>query len=112
MRIRDAHAWVGKLRRAGLPYLENLTEYYKRFFFALVPFVVVLISCSVGGRLKKNVLLMNLLFSLVLTVVYYVTDMVTVILAKNGMIPPLLGASGGTLLLLATGAVALKNVRT
>lgn len=108
----EARLWVAKLRRAGLPYREALTEYYKKYFFALSPLIVTLIAAGVGGRFKRNVLLMNLLAALVLSVVYHVTQMVAVILAKSGYLPPLAGASLAFALFLGVGAAALRTART
>jgi len=108
-RARD---WVTRLRRAGLPYREALTEYYNKFFFALNPLIVVLIASGVGGRFRKNILLMNLLASLLLTVVYYVGQMISLILAKNGMIPPLAGAGFAFVVFLSLGLALLRAART
>ena len=92
MPVREADAWIRGLIRSGLPYRSQLTEYYKRFSFALTPLVVALISSAIGGRFRKNILLMSLLTSLSLSVVYYVMQMVLVILANHGYITPLAGA--------------------
>jgi lipopolysaccharide export system permease protein len=112
MRVEEALQWVRRLQRAGLPHLEALTEYYARYFFALTPLIVTVLACSVGGRFRKNVLLMNLLLSLVLSVIYYVAHMVAVILAKNGLLPPMLGAGAATLLLFTVGLVSIRAART
>jgi lipopolysaccharide export system permease protein len=112
MRAPEAWLWVERLRRAGQPHLEALTEYYARYSFSLTPLIVTVLACSVGGRFRKNVLLMNLLLSLVLSVVYYVAHMVAVILAKNGALPPMLGAGAATVVLLAAGLVAIRGART
>jgi len=108
----EARVWVEKLRRAGLPYREALTEYYKKYFFAFSPFIVTLIAAGIGGRFKRNVLLMNLMAALVLSVVYYVTQMVAVILAKSGYLAPLAGAALAFALFLGVGAAALRTART
>jgi lipopolysaccharide export system permease protein len=108
----EARAWVDKLRRAGLPYREALTEYYKKYFFALSPLIVTLVAAGVGGRFKRNVLLMNLLAALVLSVIYYVTQMVALILAKSGYLPPLAGAALAFVLFLGVGGLALRTART
>lgn len=112
MGVEEARLWIRRLERAGLPHLESLTEYYARFFFSLTPLIVTVLSCSVGGRFRKNVLLMNLLLSLLLSVVYYVAHMVAVILAKNGMIPPMLGAGAATVVLFVAGLIAIRSART
>ena len=108
----EARRWIDKLKRAGLPYREALTEYYKKYFFAASPFIVVLIATGMGGRFKRNVLLMNLLTALLVSVIYYVMQMVSVILAKNGLLPPLAGAGLSFVLFLAVGTPALRTART
>lgn len=112
LQIAQAREWVTRLRRAGLPFREALTDYYKRFFFALNPLIVALMAAGIGGRFKKNVLLMNLLAALVLTVVYYVGQMISMILAKNGLIPPLAGAGASFIVFLAGGLLLLRTART
>ncbi|MBI9100802.1 MAG: LptF/LptG family permease [Spirochaetales bacterium] len=92
MPVSDAREWIDSLIKSGLPYREPLTDYYKRFSFALTPLIVALISSAMGGRYKKNILLMSLLTSLSISVVYYVFQMVTVILSNNGYLTPLAGA--------------------
>ncbi|UCF99291.1 MAG: LptF/LptG family permease [Spirochaetaceae bacterium] len=112
MKSGEAWLWIDKLKRAGLPYRGALTEYYSKYFFAASPFIVVLIATGMGGRFKRNVLLMNLLTALVVSVVYYVLQMVTVILAKNGLLPPLAGAGLSFVLFLGVGTLALRTART
>ena len=108
----QARDWVTRLRRAGLPYREALTEYYSKYFFALNPLIVVLIASGVGGRFRKNILLMNLLAALLLSVVYYVGQMISLILAKNGMVPPLAGAGFAFVVFLGLGLTLLRTART
>lgn len=112
MDAAQARDWIGRLRRAGLPYREAQTEYYRKFFYSFSPFIVMLIASGVGGRFRRNVLLASLLASLLLSVVYYVGQMVSVILAKNGMIPPLAGAGFSFVVFLAMGIVLLRTART
>ncbi len=112
MNSREAKDWVESLRRTGFPYKGALTEYYQRFSFALTPLVVAILSCSLGGRFKKNILLMSLLSSLVVSVIYYVTQMIMILLAKLGYIPPLYGAWAAFVLFCLVGAVLLKTAHT
>ncbi len=112
MKREEAREWVQSLRNAGLPYRGALTDYYRRFAFSLTPFIVALISCAIGGRLKKNILLMSLLLSLIISVVYYVMQMVLVLFAQIGYIPPLAGAWGTFLFFLFVSFWIFKNART
>ncbi len=112
MRFDEAREWVFGLRNAGQPYRQALTDYYSRYSFALTPFIVVFISSALGGRFRRNVLLLSLLVSLVAAVVYYVTGMVAGILAGNGLIPPIAGAWAGVVLFTAVGMVLFRTAKT
>jgi len=112
MHYLEAKEWVDSLRTSGLPFRGALTEYYNRFSFALTPFVVALISAAIGGRLKKNILLLSLLISLIIVVVYYVMQMVFILFAKQGYLPPIAGAWGTFLIFMFVGFWLFKNART
>lgn len=112
MRFPEARAWVQGLRSAGQPYREALTDYYSRFSLSLTPFIVVFLSSSLGGRFRKNIMLMSLLLSLLSAVVYYVTGMVAGIIAGDGHIPPMVGAWIGVVLFAALGVVLFRSART
>jgi lipopolysaccharide export system permease protein len=112
MRVQDAQEWIAKLRRAGLPYRDALTAYYNRFSFMFAPLVVALLSSAIGGRFRRNILLMSLLSSLVFSVIYYVTQMVMRLLAKYGYIAPLAGAWFALILFLILGVLFMRNART
>jgi lipopolysaccharide export system permease protein len=112
MRRDDAKEWIEKLRNAGLPYREALTAYYNRFSFTFAPLVVALLSSAIGGRFRKNILLMSLLTSLVFSVTYYVTQMVMRLLAKHGYIAPGIGAWFALFLFLFLGVMFMRSART
>lgn len=109
----EARTWIETLRKSGRSgYKAALTDYYKRFSFALTPFIVILISSAIGSRFKKNILLMSLMASLILSVVYYVSDMILGLFAKQGIIEPASGAWSAVLFFLVAGSVLLKHART
>jgi lipopolysaccharide export system permease protein len=89
---KDVKGLVHDLRQAGLPYTEALCEYYHRYSFSFVSFIVIILSISMGGRFRKNIMLMSLLASLGTAVVYYVIEMITMMLGRMGYIPPVVGA--------------------
>lgn len=92
MSVAGLAGQVSFLKRAGLPYEGALAERHKRFSFSFTPLIVVLLSAAFGGRFRKNVLLMSLLSSLLLATAYYIFQMVTMLLARTGVILPALGA--------------------
>jgi lipopolysaccharide export system permease protein len=104
--------YVGFLRRAGLPYAGAMAERHKRFSFSFTPLVVVLLAGASGGRFRKNVLLASLLTSLVMATLYYVTQMITMLMAKAGTMDPRIGAWAPLAFFLVAGAFAFKTART
>jgi lipopolysaccharide export system permease protein len=112
MRRGDAKEWIEILRRAGLPYRDALTAYYNRFSFMFAPFVVSLLSSAIGGRFRKNILLMSLLTSLVFSAVYYVAQMVLRLLARHGYVAPVVGAWSALALFLVFGLMLMRSART
>ncbi|MCK5675061.1 MAG: LptF/LptG family permease [Spirochaetales bacterium] len=113
LNISDAKDWILSIRKAGLPiYKEALVDYYERFSFALTPFIVIFISSSLGGRFKKNILLMSLLSSLSISVLYYVLKMILILLAKQGYLQPITGAWGAFIISTISGIILYKKART
>jgi lipopolysaccharide export system permease protein len=112
MNRAESQRYVALIRRAGLPYREVLTDYYRKYSFAFTPFIVAFIASSLGSTFKKNILLMSLLSALVISVVFYVAQMVAAILSKNGFIPPLAGAWTPFTLFLALGFMLFRTART
>jgi len=111
MRIADAASRIAFLERAGLPRAAQTAEYLRRFAYALTPIVVTLLSAAVAGSFKKNLLLSSLLVSLIAATLYYVTQMLTMLLAKNESISPAAGAFA-PIILFAVIIAALFKART
>jgi lipopolysaccharide export system permease protein len=112
LHFRDARLLVYDLKMAGLPFVEAQADYHHRFSFATVSFVVVILSISMGGRFRKNILLMSLLSSLVSAVVFYVIEMITMMMARLGYIPPVVGAWFPVITFIVIGAMLLKSAKT
>lgn len=112
MPLPEAREWIVAQQQAGQPFREALTAYHERYSFAFTPFVVVLLSGALGGRFRRNILLMSLLVSLVISVIYYVANMVGGLLAGAGVLPPALGAWIATALATAGGIVLFRNAPT
>ncbi len=108
----DLRVYVSFLKRAGLPYAGAIAERNKRFSFAFTPLVVVLLAGAAGGRFRKNVLLATLLTSLIAATMYYVAQMICMLLAKTGAIDPRIGAWAPLTLFLAAGVIFFRKART
>ncbi len=113
MKIQDAKLYIERLRYIDFKkFLSLQTDYYERFAFSLTPLIVVIISCSLGSRFKKNILLYSLLLSIIISVFYYIFEMLTILLAKQHYIPPLLGAWLPVVLFGVLSLLMLRKVRT
>ena len=108
----EAQLWIETQRRAGLPFKAYQAEYYQRFTTALTPFLVVFFAGALGGRFRRNILLMSLLASLVLSSAWYVIRMVSTLLSELGMISPLVGAVVPYIGFLALGVWLFSHTRT
>jgi lipopolysaccharide export system permease protein len=109
---RDAGLLVKDLKAAGLPFIQPLSEYYHRFSFPTASFVVMILSISMGGRFKKNILLMSLLASLAAAVLFYVMEMITMMMAKLSYIPPFVGAWFPVIVFIFLGLLLLRSAKT
>ncbi|MDR0723525.1 MAG: LptF/LptG family permease [Treponema sp.] len=109
---REAALMVEDLKIAGLPYIKALADYYHRYSFASVSFVVMILSISMGGRFRKNILLMSLISSLGVAVVFYVMEMISMMMARLGYIPPLLGAWFPVGFFVSIGLLLLQSAKT
>lgn len=88
----EAKIYVEHLKKAGLPYNAELSEYYKKYAFPFIVFIVVFLSIGLTGKTKKNVLLISLASCISASVLFYVSMMVTMVLAKHGYISAFMGA--------------------
>ena len=99
-------------KAAGLPWAATVAERNRRMAFSFAPLVVALLSSSIGGRYRKNVLLMSLLISLVIATAYYVFQMVAMLFAKTGLIDPALGAWSPLLVFAVVSVLLYRLART
>jgi lipopolysaccharide export system permease protein len=112
LHAEDAKVYIESLRKSGLSYTEQLSNYYKRFSFPCTIFIVLFFSIPLSGRFKKNIILMSLLMSLCVGVLFYVIQMISMLLAKSEYISPLAGAWFPVVLFICAGGFILKNSRT
>jgi lipopolysaccharide export system permease protein len=108
----DAALLVEDLRQAGLPYMSAQADYYHRFSFSSVSFIVIILSISMGGRFRKNIMLMSLLTSIAVAVVFYIMEMLSMMMAKLGMIQPFVGAWFPVIFFSIVGLVMVRYAKT
>lgn len=72
-------------------FASSATEFYKRVLGCLTPIIMVIIACSMNFRFRKNVLFFSIICSICTLVVYYVIQMITIMLAEQGVIRPAFG---------------------
>lgn len=112
LNAKEAKIYIDHLKKAGLPFNEELSEYYKKFAFPFIIFIVVFLSIGLTGRTKKNVLLISLASCIGASVLFYVTMMVTMVLAKHGYISAFMGAWSPVLFFTVVSVILLRYSRT
>ena len=112
LRFFDAGHLARDLRALGLPFLDALANYYHRFSFATASFVVTILSISMGGRFRKNIMLMSLVSSLGAAVVFYVMEMVSMMMGRLGYIHPFAGAWFPIISFIIVGLLLLRTAKT
>ena len=110
--VMEVGLLVDDLKTAGLPFIEAQADFYHRFSFATVSLIVMILSISMGGKFKKNILLMSLLASLSAAVVFYVMEMITMMMAKLGYIPTIIGAWFPVVVFIIIGLWLLSKAKT
>ncbi len=110
--VREAREYIEHLRRTGLPVGEAQSVYYKKFSFPFILFIVVFLSVGLSGKTRKNVLLTSLASCITAAVLFYVTQMITMLLAKFGYISPFMGAWFPVFLFVIISVILLKYART
>jgi lipopolysaccharide export system permease protein len=112
LQVREAGLLVRDLKAAGLPFIGAQAEFYHRFSFCTVSLVVMILAISMGGRFRKNILLMSLLTRLGAAVLFDVSEMISMMMAKLGYIPPLVGAWFPVALFIVAGVLLLRSAKT
>ncbi|MBQ5492011.1 MAG: LptF/LptG family permease [Treponema sp.] len=109
---REAKAYILRQQRNGLPVASAKANYYKKFSFPFVVLVVVFVAIGLSGRTRKNVLLVSLALSLAAVVLFYVVQMVTMLMAEFETIPAVMGAWFPVLLFVVLSAVLVRYSKT
>ena len=110
--VADAKVYINHLKKAGLPYNEPLSVYYKKFAFPFILFIAAFLAIGLTGKTRKNVLLISLSLSIAAVVLFYVFQMATMVLAKTGVMTPFMGAWLPDIVFIFIAGFLLKYSRT
>lgn len=110
--VEEAKTYIQRLSRAGLPVAEATSQYYKKFSFPFIVFIVVFLSIGLSGKTRKNVLLISLVLCIMAAVLFYVSQMVTMLLAQFGYVSPFIGAWFPVILFIILSIILLRFART
>ncbi len=109
---KEAREYIDHLEKAGLPSAEEKSVYYKKYSFPFVVFIVVFLAIGLSGKTRKNVLIVSLGLSAAAVVLFYVFQMMTMLMAKFHAIPPLFGAWSPVVLFIGISCVLLRFAKT
>ncbi len=93
-------------------YRIALTDWYVRYLRILLPLLVAWFSAFAGSRWKNNVLLKSLIAGLGVSIGYTLLQEFFVQMAKDGYLPPLLGASLGAIIMLAFAIIMSRRAQS
>lgn len=110
--VAESKVYIRHLQKAGLPFAEALSQYYNKFSFPFVVLIVAFLSIGISGKSQRNVFVISLTLSLGMAVLFYVTQMITMLMAKFGMLPPLVGAWAPVVIFIIISVVLLKYSHT
>ena len=110
--VEESKAYIKHLQKAGLPFAESLSQYYNKFSFPFVVLIVAFLSIGISGKSQRNVFVISLTLSLGMAVLFYITQMITMLMAKFGMLPPLVGAWAPVVIFIVISVVLLKYSHT
>ncbi len=110
--IDESRVYIRHLQRTGLPFAEELSQYYNKFSFPFVVLIVAFLSIGISGKSHRNVFVMSLTLSLLAAVLFYITQMVTMLMAKFGMLPPMIGAWAPVIIFIGISLVLLRYTHT
>ena len=110
--VSESKVYIRHLQKAGLPFAEALSQYYNKFSFPFVVLIVAFLSIGISGKSQRNVFVISLTLSLGMAVLFYVTQMVTMLMAKFGILPPLVGAWAPVVIFIGISLILLKYTHT
>ena len=113
MTTAEASRYIEKLKKNGQSYGKELVNYYLKFSFPLINFVIIMIGISFGGfGGRKAVLLLSFFIAVVVYFLYYAFVAFGISLGKLDSIPPLLGAWLGNLVFFVLSLLMLVRRKT
>jgi lipopolysaccharide export system permease protein len=112
MTIIEAFNRINLLKKLNIDYNDELTKFYKKFSFPFTLLIVCLFAIGVSTISQKNIIILALFFSIGLAIIYYVMDMILVVLASVGKIFPILGAWLPIAIFIPISIVLVKKSKT
>jgi len=113
MTSAEAARYIEKLKKSGQSYGQEQVNYYLKFSFPLINFVIILIGISFGGfGGRKAVLLLSFFIAVIVYFVYYAFVAFGISLGKLGSVPPLLGAWLGNIVFFLIAILLLARRKT
>jgi lipopolysaccharide export system permease protein len=112
MTILEAGRRIKQLKKLNVEHNKELTQYYKKFAFPFTLIIVCLFAIGVSTISKKNVLILSLFFSIGLSIIYYVMQMVLEVLSNSGKLPPFVGAWFSIFIFLPISINIMRKAKT
>lgn len=113
MTYEEGKSYVEKLRKSRQDYKGELANYLSKFSYSLGIIFIVLAGIGIVDLSRRKVsFIMNLMFSLVLFIIYYILFAVGISMSGKGNITPEIGAYGGGALLFVISLFLYRKAKT
>jgi lipopolysaccharide export system permease protein len=103
---------ISELKMKGFDPVYEQVRLFWKIAYAIVTFVVVLIGIPFSFRMDNRGSLSGIFISLVIILIYYPMTNVLKNLGYSGVLPPLLAAWGGNLLVMILSMILMLRMRT
>ena len=95
-----------------MPSGEAFSIYYKKFSFSYVILIVTILAIGLSGRTRKNIIIVSMILSLSASVLFYVFQMITMLLAKFSIVTPMVGAWFPVIVFMIISFILLRYSKT
>ncbi len=112
MTTAQAKRYIAKLKKSGESFGKEQVEYYLKYSFPLVNFVIILIGISLGGFSSKSVVIRSFFISISIYLLYYTFVAIGLSLGKLGSVSPVVGAWLGDVLFAILAIILLIRRKT
>ncbi len=107
--VKETMTYINELKEAGKPYRLEMVEFHAKFAMPFMTFILTFLGAAIGSRLKKAVIVMAFVQSLMMAFLYILFLQTGKILGNEGIVPPIVAAWAGNFLFFSIGLYLFRK---